>query len=63
MSQVLLGFNNLHNSDSKSFEKADIAALSVALEMAIGGGDFQSLKRLGMSEYLWEHIRGHEHAS
>ncbi len=34
--QVVLGFNNLHNSASK-FGKADIRALSNALETAIGG--------------------------
>lgn len=33
--QVVLGFNNLHNSASK-FGKADIRALSNALETAIG---------------------------
>ena len=33
---VILGFNNLHNSGSKSFTEADIAALANALETAIG---------------------------
>lgn len=43
---VILGFNNLHNSDSKSFDKADIAALSVALEMAIGAENLISHQQL-----------------
>ena len=54
MSQVILGFNNLHNSDSKSFDKADIAALSVALEMAIGGVEHLkawNLNAMGMCQY------------
>ena len=36
-SEVILGFNNLQNSASKSFGEADVAALSFALEMTIGG--------------------------
>eukprot|EP00438_Fugacium_kawagutii_P017487 Skav217983 [mRNA] locus=scaffold496:462182:469147:- [translate_table: standard] len=36
---VLLGFNNLHNSGSTSFGPADVAALSMALERAIGSGN------------------------
>lgn len=34
--QVILGFNNLHNSASKTFGEADIVALCHALETAIG---------------------------
>eukprot|EP00435_Cladocopium_sp_Y103_P009213 s2626_g2.t1 len=43
---VVLGFNNLHNSGSKSFSKADIAALSVALETAIGEENLISHQQL-----------------